>query len=58
MYGAIWRALPGPTAVRALISVLLVLAVVTALFIWVFPWAEQHLPFLDVTVDQGSAASP
>lgn len=58
MYGAIWRALPGPTAVRALISVLLVLAVVTALFLWVFPWAEQHLPFLNVTVDQGSAASP
>ena len=58
MYGAIWRALPGPTLVRALISILLALGVVAALFLWVFPWAEQHLPFLNVTVDQGSAASP
>lgn len=57
MYGAIWRALPGPTPVRALIALLLALAVVAVLFLWVFPWAEQHLPFLDVTVDQGPAAS-
>lgn len=58
MYGSIWRALPGPTVIRTVIAVLLVLAVVTVLFLWVFPWAEQHLPFLNVTVDQGSAASP
>ena len=58
MYGAIWRTLPGPKPVRALIAVLLALAVVSVLFLWVFPWAEQHLPFLDVTVDQGSGASP
>lgn len=57
MYGAIWRALPGPTVVRALIALLLVLALVAVLFLWVFPWAEQHLPFLDVTVDP-EAASP
>jgi hypothetical protein len=57
MYGAIWRALPGPTIVRALIAVVLVLVVVAALFLWVFPWAEQHLPFLNVTVDQGSGSS-
>lgn len=58
MYATIWSALPGPTAVRALISVLLVLAVVAVLFLWVFPWAGQHLPFLNVTVDQGSGGSP
>ena len=58
MYGAIWRVLPGPTPVRALIAALLALAVAAVLFLWVFPWAEQHLPFLDVTVDQpGSATS-
>jgi hypothetical protein len=51
MYGAIWRALPGPTPVRALIALLLALAVVAVLFLWVFPWAEQHLPFLNVTVE-------
>jgi hypothetical protein len=57
MYGSIWRALPGPTPVRALIALLLALAVVAVLFLWVFPWAEQHLPFLNVTVDQGGGGS-
>jgi hypothetical protein len=58
MYAAIWRALPGPTPVRVLLAILIVLAVVAVLFLWVFPWAEQHLPFLNVTVDEGSAAVP
>jgi hypothetical protein len=49
-----WQRLPGPTPVRALISVALILIVVAVLFLWVFPWAEQHLPFLNVTVDQGT----
>jgi competence protein ComGC len=56
MYAAIWRALPGPTPVRVLLAILIVLAIVAVLFLWVFPWAEQHLPFLNVTVDEGSAA--
>lgn len=56
MYAEIWHRLPGPTPVRALIALVLILLVVAALFLWVFPWAEQHLPFLDVTVDQGSGA--
>lgn len=51
MYGWIWRHLPGNVWVRALISVLLVLAVIYALFQYVFPWAEPLLPFNDVTVD-------
>jgi hypothetical protein len=34
-----------------LLAALLLLAVVAALFVWVFPWAEQSLPFLNVTVD-------
>jgi hypothetical protein len=52
MYGALWRALPGGTASKALISALLFLVVVAVLFLWVFPWAENHLPFLEVTVGQ------
>jgi hypothetical protein len=56
MYGAIWRALPGPTWVRTIIALLLALAAVAVLFLWAFPWAEQHLPFLNVTVDEGSAS--
>jgi hypothetical protein len=54
MYAEIWRRLPGPTPVRALIALVLVMLVVVVLFLWVFPWAEQHLPFLNVTVDQGT----
>lgn len=53
MYGWIWRHLPGNAWVRALISLLLVLAVVYILFQYVFPWAEPLLPFNDVTVDDG-----
>jgi len=51
MYGWIWRHLPGNVWVRALISLVLVLAVVYVLFQYVFPWAEPLLPFNDVTVD-------
>ena len=52
MYGWIWRHLPGPTAVKALTALVLVLAVVALLLFVVFPWVEPHLPFNDVTVDQ------
>ena len=53
MYGWIWQRLPGNTAVRAGLSLLMFLAVVAVLFQWVFPWAEPLLPFNDVTVDNG-----
>jgi hypothetical protein len=56
MYGWLWRRLPGPTAVRVVIALLLFLAVVAVLFLWVFPWVEPRLPFTDVTVDESAAA--
>ncbi|HET6860977.1 MAG TPA: hypothetical protein VFH94_28245 [Streptomyces sp.] len=56
MYGWIWRHLPGNVWVRAFIAFVLVLAVVYALFQYVFPWAEPLLPFNDVTVDGGSGS--
>ncbi|MDQ8707682.1 hypothetical protein RCO28_35195 [Streptomyces sp. LHD-70] len=56
MYGWIWRHLPGNTWLKALISVLLAVAVVFLLFQYVFPWAEPLLPFNDVTVDEGMGA--
>ncbi len=37
---------------RTLIAAVLVAAVVVLLFTTVFPWAEDSLPFLKVTVDQ------
>lgn len=53
MYAAMWRALPGPVILKVLEAALLFVGVVAVLFLWVFPWAEQSLPFLDVTVDEG-----
>ena len=52
MYAWIWRHLPGPRPLRVLLALLLVAGVVLLLFTVVFPWAEQALPFLDVTVDE------
>jgi hypothetical protein len=51
LYSWIWRHLPGRTWSKALLALLLVLAVVALLLFVVFPWAEPHLPFNDVTVD-------
>jgi hypothetical protein len=52
MYGWIWRHLPGPLPVRSLLALVLVAAVVLVLLTTVFPWAEDSLPFLQVTVNQ------
>jgi hypothetical protein len=52
MYAWIWRHLPGPLSVRLATALVLVAAVVLALFTMVFPWAEHTLPFLHVTVDE------
>lgn len=37
MYGLLWRVLPGPWWVKALILVVLAAVVVVALFEWAFP---------------------
>ncbi|UFU06636.1 hypothetical protein [Ruania halotolerans] len=50
MYAAIWRVLPGPAAVKALLAILLVAAVVAALFLWVFPAVAPYMPFNEQTV--------
>jgi hypothetical protein len=52
VYAWIWRHLPGPTSVKSLTALVLVLAVVALLLFVVFPWVEPLLPFNDVTVDQ------
>lgn len=41
MYGALWRALPGPWPVRLLFMLILLAAVLVALVIWVFPWIDS-----------------
>lgn len=53
MYSWIWRRLPGNGGVKAVCSVLLVLAVAAVLWFWIFPLAEPLLPFDDVQVTAG-----
>ncbi|HUR13524.1 MAG TPA: hypothetical protein VM097_03405 [Mycobacteriales bacterium] len=50
MYAWLWRTLPGPVAARLLQYLVLLAAVVVALFLWVFPWVESQLPYSEVTV--------
>ncbi|WP_170296906.1 hypothetical protein [Pseudactinotalea terrae] len=54
MYGWIWRHLPGPALVRALILLVLAAAVVLALFEYVFPAVAPLLPVDQNTVGDGS----
>lgn len=58
MYGALWRALPGPAFVKAAICIILALAVVAALFMWVFPWVDTVAPLQDVTVEGSGSQLP
>ncbi|MDQ1535915.1 MAG: hypothetical protein QOE58_308 [Actinomycetota bacterium] len=62
MYEYLWRALPGPRPVKALLSLILVAVVVAVCFVWVFPAIAQDLPFNDNSVKNalllpGSATS-
>ena len=52
MYAAIWRLLPGPAWFRVILALALILAVVYALFEWVFPVIAPYMPFYesDLTV--------
>jgi hypothetical protein len=51
MYGALWRILPGPWWVRALILLIVVAAILAACVLWVFPFIDQYLAPTDSTVD-------
>ena len=53
MYAALWRVLPGPTAVKVLEAFVLLLLVLVVLFQWVFPWVSPYMPFNDNTVTSG-----
>jgi hypothetical protein len=50
MYAALWRILPGPTWLKAVESLALVVLVLVLLMTWVFPTVEPLLPFDDITV--------
>lgn len=50
MYGALWRALPGPVVLRILVLLVLLALVLFALVEWVFPWVNEMIAPQDVTV--------
>ena len=50
MYAFMWRHLPGPVWVQALVVLALLAAVTVACFGWVFPAVTPFLPFEDITV--------
>lgn len=51
MYAALWRALPGPVWLRALLLLGMVAAVLFILFSWVFPWLQLIVNGQEVTVE-------
>lgn len=56
LYSALWRALPGRPAVKALQALVLVVLAVAVLFVWVFPRIAPLMPFNDNTVETGPAS--
>ena len=58
MYTWIWRTLPGGLPGKLVGSLVLLAAAVLLLFFVVFPEVEPLLPFGDVTVGDGTPASP
>jgi hypothetical protein len=58
MYGMLWRLLPGDRVVKALIVVILVVAVAAVLWYGVFPWVEPKIQFDHGTVEGGGTSAP
>lgn len=58
MYAVLWRALPGPVALKVVWVVLLLAGVVAVCFEWLFPLVASWLPYDETTVgtDTGAAA--
>jgi hypothetical protein len=53
MYAALWRVLPGPWWIRVLILLVLLAAILYALFFYVFPYVSDIVNPQDVTVGAG-----
>lgn len=54
MYGALWRALPGPWPVKLLILLVLIAAVLYGLFYYVFPWIATNFVPDDSVIDSAA----
>ena len=53
MYGPLWRLLPGPWPVKALLSMTLFAGAVAVCFLWLFPTIAPMMPFNANTVGSG-----
>jgi len=53
MYAALWRLLPGPGPVKALLALALLVGVVAVCFLWLFPAIAPYMPFNDNSVQSG-----
>ncbi|MCT1515155.1 hypothetical protein [Dietzia cercidiphylli] len=58
MYAWLYRRLPGPTAVRIVLVVVLIAAVFLLLMEVVFPAVEALMPYSHVAVDPVAASLP
>lgn len=47
----VWRTLPGPVWLRVLLLLVLIAAIVVALFEWVFPWVSVTFDIQDQSVE-------
>lgn len=43
MYGWIFRHLPGPTWFKTIEAIVIIVAIVAALFVWVFPEVHSYI---------------
>lgn len=50
MYGPLWRILPGPTWLKAIEALILLVAVFFLLMEVVFPWVSEMMPYNEVAV--------
>lgn len=57
MYAALWRALPGPVALKALLLLALLVGAVVVCFEWLFPLVASWLPYDETTVDTENGAA-
>ncbi len=51
IFPAIWRILPGPAWLRVLLLLIVIAAIVMALFTWVYPWFSVTFDIQDQNVE-------
>jgi len=56
MYAVLWRAIPGPVAVKALVALAVLVAVIVVCFEWLFPLVASWMPYDETTVGADTSA--